>query len=212
MVTPLATSPQRILIELRNLQAQKTEKITCIGIIGAGTQAKKQLEALQYVTSCRDVIVWGRNREKAIAFSKDPSLLPFNITLVESIDELTQNCNLIVTTTPSKDPLLFGHQIQKGTHITAVGADGKGKQELDQSVFSVADTNVVDSVLQCSECGDISYAKDLVDMNKVQELGSFISAPKKREKNVISIADLTGISIIDLQKAKYIYHKLSQSR
>lgn len=120
--------------------------ITKIGIIGTGTQAKEQLFHLQYVTSCRDVLIWGRDPIKAKIFASDPNLKNFSTSIARNIEELTQNCNLIVTTTPSSNPLIFAHQLQPGTHITALGADDVGKQELDASVFARADLIVVDSL------------------------------------------------------------------
>jgi len=181
--------------------------ITKIGIIGTGTQAQEQLLHLQHVTPCRNVLVWGRDQLKAKKFASEPRLKDFNIVVSQNIEEITQNCNLIVTTTPSSKPLLFGHQLQLGTHITAVGADDVGKQELDETVFDRADLIIVDSLLQCSSHGDLSHAKN-ADLNSVIELGKWLQEPRKRQSHWITVADLTGLAIEDLQVAKAIYAKL----
>lgn len=185
--------------------------ISQIGIIGTGTQAREQLYHLQQVTSCKAVMVWGRDRLKAKVLASDPSLRAFEITIADSIEEITQRCNLIVTTTASTKPLLFGHQIRPGTHITAVGADDMDKQELDESVFACADVKVVDSLDQCSQYGDLSHAKN-IDLSTVIELGKWIQEPLERNANWITVADLTGIAIEDLQVATSIYEALSMSR
>lgn len=182
--------------------------VTTIGIIGTGTQAREQLYHLQSVSSCRDVIVWGRDITKTKAFAKDPYLKAFKIALATSIEEVAKNSNLIVTATSSSTPLLFGDQLQPGTHITAVGADDVGKQELDASVFDRADLILVDSLSQCSRHGDLSHAKN-VDLDSVIELGTFLEKPLKRQENWITVADLTGIAVEDLQIAKAILSKLS---
>jgi ornithine cyclodeaminase len=181
--------------------------ITKIGIIGTGTQAQEQLLHLQHVTPCRNVLVWGRDWLKAKKFASDPRLKDFDIIVSQYIEEITHNCNLIVTTTPSSKPLLFGHQLQPGTHITAVGADDVGKQELDESVFDRADLIIVDSLQQCSCYGDLSHAKN-ADLNSVIELGKWLQEARKREPHWITVADLTGLAIEDLQVAKAIYAKL----
>ena len=152
-------------------------------------------------------MLWGRDRIKANKFASDPYLKTFHITVSQSIEEITQNCNLIVTTTPSSKPLLFGHQIRPGTHITAVGADDAGKQELHESVFSCADLIIADSLLQCASYGDLSHAKK-TDLNSVIELGKWLQDPQKRESHWITVADLTGLAIEDLQVAKAVYRKL----
>lgn len=181
--------------------------ITRIGIIGTGTQAKEQLYYLQHVTSCRNVLVWGRDRLKAKKFASDPCLKAFNIAVSQNIEEITQNCNLIVTTTASSKPFLFGHQLQPGSHITAVGADDMGKQELDESVFDRADLIIVDSLSQCSSYGDLSHAKN-VDLNHVIELGKWLQESRKRQSHWVTVADLTGLAIEDLQVAKGIHSRL----
>jgi ornithine cyclodeaminase len=182
--------------------------IECMGIIGTGIQAKQQLLNLQYVTSCRNVMVWGRSQAKSQAFADDPELASFAIQSTKHIEEITQKCRLIVTTTASHEPLLFGHQLVPGTHITAVGADSPEKQELDASIFDVADLIVVDSLSQCLEFGDLSHARHVIEDKPVMELGAFLKKPLEREDQWITVADLTGVAIEDLQVAKTIFAQL----
>lgn len=171
--------------------------ITRIGIIGTGIQAREQLFHLRH--ACNNILVWGRDPLKAKKFASE-----HNITAASSIEEITESCNLIVTTTSSTKPLLFGHQIRPGTHITAVGADDAGKQELDASVFEKANLIVTDSLEQAQKFGDLAHAKN-IDLSSVIELGSWISAGKSRDPEWITVADLTGIAALDLQIAKSVY-------
>lgn len=184
--------------------------ITKIGLLGTGTQAREQLLALQYVTICRDVLVWGRNVAKAAALADDPRLADFKIAVAEDVEEITQSCNLIVTATAASQPLLFGHQLRPGTHITAVGTDDYGKQELDATVFNKANLIVADSLEQCSRYGDLAHMPTLDD-RPIMELGALLLTPQARSEDDITIADLTGVAIEDLQIAKAIYHKLESS-
>ncbi|MDE3055671.1 MAG: deaminase [Verrucomicrobiota bacterium] len=183
-----------------------TGKVEKIGILGTGTQARHQLQALQWVTSCRQVLVWGRNAMRAGAFCRDPDLANFQISAAKSIDQIAEQCNLIVTTTPSSHPLLFGHQIRPGTHITAVGADGPGKQEIDSSLFERADLIAVDSYAQCRQYGDLSHVDPAATLPLI-ELGELI-ARKPQQNLSITIADLTGVAVEDLQIAKAVYARL----
>lgn len=175
-----------------------------IGIIGTGTQAKLQLHYLQYVTECRNALVWGRDREKAAAFTQDAQLEPFSIQVADHLDQLAENCNLIITTTSSREPLLFGHQIRPGTHITAMGADEASKQELDASIFSRANQVFADSLSQCLKFGDLSHATHVISSEKVTELGAFLEGPYPRPPEWITVADLTGLGVEDLQIAKAV--------
>jgi ornithine cyclodeaminase len=176
--------------------------IDCIGIIGTGIQAKLQLEYLGYVSSCRRTILWGRSVERA----RSVRVHGFDITVVSSVAELASRSQLIVTTTPSAHWLLDADSVQPGTHVTAVGADSPGKQELDPRLFSRARICVVDSRAQCVAHGDTSHAiragflqeKDLI------ELGDIIVDPKRgrQSQTDITIADLTGVAVQDIQIAK----------
>lgn len=179
--------------------------VQSIGIIGTGIQAKEQLKYLNYATSCRDVWVWGRTREKAIAFSQEPELADYRIAVAQNIEQITDHCNLIVTTTGSTQPLLYGSQLKPGTHVTAVGADQKGKQELDVTVFQKADLIIADSLDQCWEYGDLSCAKGLNLSCSIKELGHFLKDPLYRRPEWITIADLTGLAVEDLAVAKMAY-------
>ncbi|HCM77272.1 MAG TPA: ornithine cyclodeaminase family protein [Cytophagales bacterium] len=186
------------------------KKVSAIGIVGTGIQARLQLRFLKSVIDCRSVIVWGRSVEKMNDYKHDPMLSDFNITLTQNIEELTQACNFIVTTTPSNRALIHSNAIQPGTHITAVGADTPGKQELDADLFSRASIIVADSKSQCLDHGDLFHPvnKGIISAEQIIELGNWIGTSRRRSNNSdISIADLTGVAIQDIQIAKYVYQK-----
>lgn len=188
------------------------KKITNIGIVGTGIQARLQLQYIQYVTNCRTAYVWGRNKENLEKYSQDMKNSGFSVTPTEQITDIANNCNLIITTTPSTKPLIFSDQIHPGTHITAMGADSKGKQELDAKIFQKADIVLADCIDQCIDHGDISHAVEekLIDPSKVIELGTFIKGGSHRENNEqITVADLTGVAIQDIQIAKIIHESIT---
>lgn len=184
------------------------KNIDCIGIVGCGIQARLQLELLKEVTDSRRVIVWGRNQEKLKIYQQEMSKPDFEIETATEISTITENCQLIVTTTPSKTPLIFADQIKKGTHITAVGSDSEGKQELDAKIFDLADIIVADSIEQCVDHGDLSQAN--IAKDKIIELGRMIVSPDlhRKTEEQITVADLTGVAVQDIQIAKYVYQRL----
>jgi len=118
---------------------------------------------------------------------------------------------LIVTTTPSKQPVLFWKDIQPGTHITAVGADTPAKQELETAIFENADVVVADSISQCVERGDISNAirDQLLNKNNIIEIGDIITGrcAGRTSPVQITVVDLTGVAVQDIQITKAIYDK-----
>jgi ornithine cyclodeaminase len=112
---------------------------------------------------------------------------------------------LIVTTTPARRYLIASDDVQPGTHITAVGADGGGKQEIDPRAFGRA-LCVVDSRKQCAQFGDSSYAVQagVIKAEELVEIGEILQdrGLRRRDERQITIADLTGVAVQDIQIAK----------
>lgn len=180
------------------------DHVDAIGIIGTGEQARLQLDQLRHITSCREVHVWGRNGDALNAYAEFALALGFRVFPTRDARSVADHANLIVTTTPSRSPLLLADWIRPGTHITAVGADSPGKQELDPTIVASADIVLVDSLEQCSDYGEISHALSagMLNLDKVVELGALLAAedaPRLRSNpRQISVADLTGVAVQDV--------------
>jgi ornithine cyclodeaminase len=178
------------------------QEISGIGIIGAGLQARLQLDYLREVIPCRRVKLWARAIDRARALE----VPGFDIEVVASPAEVAAGAQLIVTTTASRRWLLGAADVKPGTHITAVGADGGGKQELEPKLFAVAKVRAVDSLSQCSQYGDSAFALEqgLIEMRDLVELGRVIQEPtlRRRSEQDITIADLTGVAVQDMAIAE----------
>lgn len=184
------------------------KNIKAIGIIGTGIQARLQLDYLQKTNPCKNVWVWGRTSKNAIKFKDDLSN-KYNINIAKTPSEIAENCNLIVTTTPSEKALLKAIDIQPGTHITAVGSDTANKQELESELFKKADLVIADSIPQSKNRGEIFRATSdsVLSENEVVELGTAIQDPtlQRTSENQISIVDLTGVAVQDIMIASTVY-------
>jgi len=188
--------------------------VGCIGIVGTGVQAGLQLEMLRYVVDCRRCIIWGRNRARVRTLIEglraNPDVRSWGPELLEApdIETITSQCELIVTTTSAREPLIRADQVRPGTHITAVGADDHGKQELEAALLGKANLVVADSVTQCVDHGECSHAvRDRVlDRDAIRELGTVIENPAlgRTDDRQITVADLTGVAIQDLQIATMV--------
>jgi ornithine cyclodeaminase len=195
------------------------QKVRSIGIVGTGVQARLQLEMLRNVVDCRRCLIWGRNAEKVqemIGELRDREYFRdwgLDIEAAASIDDLARECNLIVTTTPAREPLIQAAQVQKGTHITAMGSDDHGKQELDADLMGKADLVVADSISQCVGHGECHFGVEhgTLDESAIVELGTIIKEPGagRTSEEQITIADLTGVAIQDIQIAKLVDRALS---
>ena len=183
-----------------------------IGIVGAGTQGRMQLEFLDSVIDCKDVMVWGMNKKELDEYKEDMGLVGYNVRTTLKAEDIAANCNLIVTATPSKSPLLLADMIRQGTHITAMGSDTPEKNELDPRILQKADIIVADSISQCLLRGEIHQAlkAGVLEKERVVELGNVIVNPnlQRTSEEQTTIADLTGVAVQDIQIAKAVYHAL----
>jgi len=184
-----------------------------IGIVGTGIQARLQLQYLQEITTCRDVLVWGRGQAQLSQFQRDMEPMEFAITPAQDAAAVLQTCNLIVTTTPAASPLLHVANLQPGTHITAVGSDTPHKQELDSAILGRADLVVADSIVQSLERGEIHHAiKDRqIQADNLLELGHIIAGRSvgRSSEEQISVVDLTGVAVQDIQIANAVTEALA---
>ena len=185
-----------------------------IGIAGTGTQARLQLEYLAPVISCREVLVWGRNPGHANDYADRMAGKGFNVAVAADPADLIEECALIVTTTPSTEAILTG-RLRPGTHVTAVGSDTHDKQELDTEILAAADLVVADSIEQCLQRGEIHQALEagVIDRAGLVELGAIISgdARGRTDDEQVSVADLTGVAVQDIQIARAVYEALAGS-
>ena len=200
-----------------------------IGILGSGIQARLTARFHKHVLPLERVILWGRTPERAIACAKE--IEPFaEVVIAKSAAEVAAQAKLIVTCTASRAPLLFAGDVQTGTHVSAVGADSVGKQELDPEILRRADLILADSIAQCEKLGELQHAPDQVE--KSVEIGEWIAnalsnrrgsgalgatkpgnaradacASKARAapRETSSVADLTGLGVEDLYIAEMIY-------
>ena len=183
--------------------------VTRIGIFGTGVQARLQLQLLRGVTPCREVLVWGRHAQRAADYKAEMEREGFTVAIAGNMRDVPRTCDLIVTTTAAAAPLILAADARPGTHITAVGADSAHKQELDAAIFSTADVVVVDSVSQCADHGDLAHAvrAGLIQPTDARELGAVIAgrAPGRTSPAQLTVADLTGVAVQDVQIAKATY-------
>ena len=188
------------------------KNVKMIGIVGTGVQSRLQALYLQKITDCRNLVVWGRNKDKVELAAADMHAMGYEVKVAENLNDLCKLSQLIVTTTPATSPLLKLEMIAPGTHITAMGSDTSDKCELSPEILDLADIVAADSIEQAIQRGEISQALKVGKCNKdkLVELGSIIIDPSKGRTNdqQITIADLSGVAIQDIMIAKAVTDKL----
>ena len=184
--------------------------IETAGIIGAGIQAKLQLQALMLVRSPKKIKVWGRDPFKVKKFIQRFNNI-LNIESCSTTEELVTSSDLVITTTPSSSPLIKNEWLKKGMHITAMGSDAEHKNELDPKILSSCDIYVPDNQTQTSILGELHHAlKDnLINPDTTfDNLGDIVLNPNlgRKSKEDVTICDLTGTGFQDTAIARYAYN------
>jgi len=172
-------------------------------MIGCGNQARYQLESLLLVRRPKRLAVWGRRLDAAETYAREMEAkhgLP--VVAVANAREAVLGAELIVTVTPSREPVVEAGWVSAGAHVTAVGSDGPDKIELDPALLARADKVVADRLDQCLRLGEIHHAveRGVLALERVYgELGEIAAGTKagRTRDDEITVADLTGVGVQD---------------
>ena len=187
--------------------ARKNSKI--VGFVGTGNQAKTQLLAISEVIDIEEVKATSTSEKSTLAFKDEmEKRIGCSITPEKSIQDVC-DCDILVTTTPSRKPIVMNEWISEGTHINAIGADAPGKEELDPDILKRARI-VVDDIPQASHSGEVNVpiSKKLITEKDICcEIGEVVAGRKKaRTKDSdITVFDSTGLAIQDVATANLVY-------
>ena len=176
------------------------ETVRTVGVLGSGAQARYQVRALRLVRDFERVLVSARDAGRTAAYVTEMGErlgLPVETAPPEA---LVRESDLVITTTPARSPIVDAAWLHPGLHITAMGADLPGKQELDSEVLRRANRVVCDRREQCVAMGELQHAADLLEGGHAPvELGDLTSgrAPGRQSADEITVCDLTGTGVQD---------------
>lgn len=185
------------------------DNVTTAGVIGTGAQARLQIEAAHLVRPFSKVLVWGRDMKKADLCARDISQsLGIEAMPEANAAALVAGSQLVVTTTPAREPVLQANWLHPGLHITAMGSDQEGKNEIASTALDKVDLYVADRVSQCALLGELRSARLSGFLTGEQtELGEIVSGKKagRQTDNDITICDLTGTGAQDTAIANFAF-------
>jgi alanine dehydrogenase len=186
-----------------------------IGLVGAGAQAKTQLMALLEVyKKLKEVRVWSRTEETKKNFVTETQQAYGNSIQVipaASIRKAVEGADIVVTTTPSRKPLVTNDMVSAGMHINCIGADAVGKEELDPNILKRAKI-VVDDWEQASHSGEINVplSRGIITKDNIwAEIGEIVAGlkPGRQRQDEITVFTSTGLAVQDAVTAKIAYSK-----
>ncbi len=173
------------------------------GIVGTGLQARLQAEALTLVRPITSFLVWGRQPDKAAALARTlGEELGVPTVPIDSLGNLVAASDIVVTTTPAKEPLIEKDWLHPGLHVTAMGSDAVYKCEIAPDALAAADLYVPDRQDQTMILGELRAAIETGIVSaeaEFAELGQIISGahPGRGAAGQVTICDLTGTGVQD---------------
>jgi ornithine cyclodeaminase len=182
-----------------------------VGVIGAGVQAELQIRALCLVREVPAVIVWARDPARASAYAaRMAATLGVPVNVADTAEEVVRTSDVVVTTTPARQPLIQADWLHPGLHITAMGSDSAEKNELDPRILDAADRVVCDRYAQAAVLGEMRAAIDagvLPTDRAIDELGEICAGrkPGRRTGDEITVCDLTGTGVQDTAIANHAF-------
>ncbi len=186
-----------------------------VSLVGAGAQARTQLAALLALyKELEEVRVWSptqTTREKYVSEMEALYAEQAHIFPVNNARDAVEGADIVVTSTPSRKPIVSDEWISAGTHITCIGADAAGKQELDAAILRHAKI-VIDDWEQGPHSGEINvpFAEGIITKEDIWGDICEIAAglkPGRTDRNEITVFTSTGLAVQDAVTAKLVYDK-----
>ena len=188
-----------------------------LAILGAGVQARMNLEAMMAVRPIKRVRVWSRTQAHAEQLAESESEkhgVP--IEVATSAQTAVEGASIICTTTAARVPILMGDWLAEGVHINAVGSSIKFTRELDTAAVVKSRLFVDRKESTINEAGDYLFPKEegAIDESHIQgEIGDvllYIIEGRESESEITLFKSL-GLAVEDLASAFHIYQKMKEA-
>jgi ornithine cyclodeaminase len=177
---------------------------TTVGVVGSGYQAEFDIRALVQVRPITRIKIWSRTRSNAENLKSQLADLDLDVQVLDYV-ETVRASDIIVTATTSREPLVWAKDVSEGTHISAMGADHPGKQELETALL-YRGRLFADDPEQSLRIGEFQRLAGLADAPAVSHLGAVIAGDMKGRSadDDITIFDSSGIALQDLIVAQAV--------
>jgi alanine dehydrogenase len=187
-----------------------------LAICGCGNQGRAHLRALLQVRKLRRVLAYDRDPSRAQLFASEMAReCAVEVTPTEGLAGAVQNCDICVTCTPARGPIIHVDHLRPGQFFAAVGADSEGKQEFEPEVLRRAIV-VTDITAQAATMGELQHAlaAGLMKVSEVHaDLGQVVTGqrPGRTSADQIFIFDSTGTALQDVAAAAIVYERAVQA-
>jgi ornithine cyclodeaminase/alanine dehydrogenase len=169
-----------------------------LGVVGCGWQAASQVACIRAaVPSVERVVAYCRDPVRRAEFCLANDCTP------AELHREAADCDIVVTVTTSKDPVLRGEWLPNGALVCAVGANDPARRELDNAVLERAAFVCCDSRSQAQlESGDLiePVERGVLDWLEVHELHEVVAGQVqgRASQDDVVVFKSNGIAAWDL--------------
>jgi ornithine cyclodeaminase/alanine dehydrogenase-like protein (mu-crystallin family) len=182
-----------------------------LSVIGAGHQAEFEVRSLCERMNFERVLIASRSTDRAEALVAEVKRHVSATVRASSAEEACRQADILVTVTPSRQPLFDAGWIRPGTHVAAMGTDRKGKQEIPVELLRKASL-FADLPEQSRTIGEMQHVAADIDAGKLRitAIGDVLrgNAPGRRTDEEITLFDSSGVAIQDLFVAQRVVERL----
>lgn len=182
-----------------------------LAVFGAGHQAEYECRALARVRCIERVRIVARHPGRAEAFAERLRAQGLSAAVADA-RPACEAADIIVTATPSRTPLFDAAWVQPGTHISSMGSDAEGKQELPPALLERADL-FCDLPRQSLRIGEFQHIAHRVAEKALSltAIGDVLTgqAAGRRSDEAITVFDSSGIALQDLYVGRMLLARAS---
>jgi ornithine cyclodeaminase/alanine dehydrogenase len=182
---------------------------TKVAIIGGGTQARTSLDAMTRLLQIQEVWVYDKLPVAAEQYATDMSLAHnLHVTVARTAQDAVEGADIIVTATPSDEPIVQFKWIKKGSVSISLGS----YQEFDDQTPLASDKVYVDSWDQCQHRGELAHLVGtgaFTRENLYGEIGDYLVgqvAGRESDSETILVVPI-GLGSLDIAIGKRVYDK-----
>lgn len=181
-------------------------------MIGTGAMAPELITAHAAVRPICNVLIWGRDRDKAEKLARRLNRRDFRVEATDDLEAAARGAHIISCATLSHQPLIHGDWLQPGQHVDLVGAFRPDMRESDDRVMERARVFVDTRAGALSEAGDIILAIDAGALGRDDIAGDLVELTRgersgRRYYDQITAFKSVGTAIEDLAAAQLVYER-----
>jgi alanine dehydrogenase len=182
-----------------------------LAVVGAGAQAETHIRAALLARDFDKILLWNRSKDRAAMLASQwTGSVPIKVT--RSAEEAVRNADVVITLTGSTQAIVMAEWVKPGCHLTCMGADTIGKQEVDIELVRKARV-VTDSVAQATSIGECqaAFRARRIGREDIAVLGDVLRGlvPGRRSETEVTLFDGTGVAAQDIAMAALVAERAS---